>query len=56
MVENVLGTQSAIRLDQHVVKDCKRKYVPWKIRQTTIVNAKKVSLVIGVRRPTLAIQ
>jgi len=56
MVESVSETRLVIKVNPHVVKDCKRKYAPWKIRQITIVNAKQVSLVIGVRRPMLAIQ
>ena len=56
MVEHVLESQHVMRLNQHVATERKKKYVPWKIRQTTIVNAKSVSLVIGVRRLTLAIQ
>ena len=55
MVENVSEIQLRIRPNQHVVKDYKKKYVLYKIRQTTIVNAKQGSLVIGVKRLTLVI-
>ena len=56
MVENVSESQHVTRLNQHAAKERRKKYVLWKIRQTTTVNAKQVSLVIGVRRPTLVIQ
>ena len=56
MVVNALETRLAIKLNQHVVKDFKKKYVQWKIHQTTIANAKLVSPDIGVKRPMLAIQ
>ena len=55
-VENASETRLGIKLNQHVGKDYKRKYVPLKIRQTIIVNAEQVFPVIGAKRPMLAIQ